>query len=107
MAAKVNLEEQFGRFDDYWSPKIVAGVHSYDVKVVKVGPGVYCSARIQNDRDGWQPQATLNRSPVFSVGCFPSPSCPSPWPWPPSSPRRRKVSRYSRMAAPRYTRVSV
>jgi hypothetical protein len=66
-----------------------------------IGPGVYCLARIQNDRDGWQPQDTLNRSPVFSVGCFPSPSCPSPWPWPPSSPRRRKVSRYSRMAAPR------
>ena len=36
MAAKVNLEEQFGRFDDYWSPKIVASVNDYDVKVVKV-----------------------------------------------------------------------
>ena len=33
-----------------------------------IGPGVYCLARIQNDRDGWQPQATLNRSPVFSSG---------------------------------------
>jgi mannose-6-phosphate isomerase-like protein (cupin superfamily) len=34
LAAKVNLEEQFGRFDDYWSPKIVASVNDYDVKVV-------------------------------------------------------------------------
>lgn len=36
MAANVNLEEQFGHFDDYWSPKIVASVNHYDVKVVKV-----------------------------------------------------------------------
>ncbi len=36
MAGKVNLEAQFGRFDDYWSPKIVASVNDYDVKVVKV-----------------------------------------------------------------------
>jgi mannose-6-phosphate isomerase-like protein (cupin superfamily) len=33
---KVNLEAQFGRFDDYWSPKIVGSVNDYDVKVVKV-----------------------------------------------------------------------
>ena len=36
MAGKVNLDEQFGRFDDRWSPKIVASVNDYDVKVVKV-----------------------------------------------------------------------
>ena len=36
MAAKVNLQEQFGRFDDHWSPKIVASINDYDVKVVKV-----------------------------------------------------------------------
>ena len=36
MAAKVNLEEQLARFDDYWSPKIVASVNDYDVKVAKV-----------------------------------------------------------------------
>ena len=35
MAGKVNLEVQFGCFDDYWSPKIVATVNDYDVKVVK------------------------------------------------------------------------
>jgi mannose-6-phosphate isomerase-like protein (cupin superfamily) len=35
LAGKVNLEVQFGRFDDYWSPKIVATVNDYDVKVVK------------------------------------------------------------------------
>jgi mannose-6-phosphate isomerase-like protein (cupin superfamily) len=34
---KVNLEAEFGRFDDYWSPKIVATVNDYDVKVVKAG----------------------------------------------------------------------
>ena len=34
MAGKVNLHEQFGRFDDYWSPKIVASVNDYDVEVV-------------------------------------------------------------------------
>jgi hypothetical protein len=37
-------------------------------------PGVSCLARIQNDRGGWQPQATLNRSPALPVGCCPSPS---------------------------------
>ena len=36
MAEKVSLEEQFGRFDEHWSPKIVASVNDYDVKVVKV-----------------------------------------------------------------------
>jgi mannose-6-phosphate isomerase-like protein (cupin superfamily) len=33
---KVNLQEQFARFDDYWSPKIVASVNDYDIKLVKV-----------------------------------------------------------------------
>ncbi|HSI94314.1 MAG TPA: cupin domain-containing protein [Jiangellaceae bacterium] len=36
MAGKVNLQDQFARFDDYWSPKIVASVNDYDVKLVKV-----------------------------------------------------------------------
>jgi mannose-6-phosphate isomerase-like protein (cupin superfamily) len=36
LAAKVALEEEFGRFDDHWRPKIVARVNDYDVKVVKV-----------------------------------------------------------------------
>lgn len=36
LAGKVNLGEQLGRFDDYWSPKIVASINDYDVKVVKV-----------------------------------------------------------------------
>jgi hypothetical protein len=36
LAGKVNLQEQFARFDDYWSPKIVASVNDYDVKLVKV-----------------------------------------------------------------------
>jgi mannose-6-phosphate isomerase-like protein (cupin superfamily) len=36
LTKKVNLNEQFGRFNDHWSPKIVASVNDYDVKVVKV-----------------------------------------------------------------------
>ena len=35
MAGKVNLQAQFARFDDYWSPKIVASVNDYDIKLVK------------------------------------------------------------------------
>jgi mannose-6-phosphate isomerase-like protein (cupin superfamily) len=36
LADKVNLQEQFARFDDYWSPKIVASINDYDIKLVKV-----------------------------------------------------------------------
>jgi quercetin dioxygenase-like cupin family protein len=36
LAGKVNLDEQFARFTDHWSPKIVASLNDYDVKVVKV-----------------------------------------------------------------------
>jgi mannose-6-phosphate isomerase-like protein (cupin superfamily) len=36
MDAKVNLDQQFGRFHDYWSPRIVATVNDYDIKLVKV-----------------------------------------------------------------------
>jgi len=36
LAGKVNLQEQFARFDDYWSPKIVASINDYDVKLVKI-----------------------------------------------------------------------
>jgi mannose-6-phosphate isomerase-like protein (cupin superfamily) len=36
LANKVNLHEQFARFDDHWSPKIVASVNDYDIKLVKV-----------------------------------------------------------------------
>jgi mannose-6-phosphate isomerase-like protein (cupin superfamily) len=36
LADKVNLAAQFGRFDDHWSPRIVATLNDYDVKVVKV-----------------------------------------------------------------------
>ena len=35
MAGKVNLQEQFARFHDHWSPKIVASVNDYDLKLVK------------------------------------------------------------------------
>ena len=35
MAGKVNLADRFARFDEHWSPKIVAAVNDYDVKVVK------------------------------------------------------------------------
>jgi len=33
---KVNLREKLTRFDDLWSPKIVADMNDYHVKVVKV-----------------------------------------------------------------------
>jgi mannose-6-phosphate isomerase-like protein (cupin superfamily) len=36
LVEKVNLDEQFARFNDHWSPKIVASLNDYDVKVVKV-----------------------------------------------------------------------
>jgi hypothetical protein len=36
LADKVNLTAQFRRFDDHWSPRIVATLNDYDVKVVKV-----------------------------------------------------------------------
>jgi mannose-6-phosphate isomerase-like protein (cupin superfamily) len=36
LADKVNLAAQLGRFSDHWSPRIVATVNDYDVKVVKV-----------------------------------------------------------------------
>ena len=35
MAGKVNLQEQFERFNDHWSPTIVASVNDYDIKLVK------------------------------------------------------------------------
>ena len=36
MADKVNLDAQFSRFQDVWSPKIVAMLNDYDLKVAKV-----------------------------------------------------------------------
>lgn len=30
------LDEAFGRFDETWSPRIVAGVNDYDVKIARV-----------------------------------------------------------------------
>jgi len=34
--AKVNLAEKFGRFDEQWSPKIVAALDDYHVKLAKI-----------------------------------------------------------------------
>jgi mannose-6-phosphate isomerase-like protein (cupin superfamily) len=36
VAEKVNLDQQFGRFQEHWSPKIVASLNDYEVKVVKL-----------------------------------------------------------------------
>jgi hypothetical protein len=36
MNTKVNLDQQFKRFHDHWSPRIVATVNDYDIKLVKV-----------------------------------------------------------------------
>lgn len=32
----VNLDERFGRFDQQWSPKVVARLNDYEVKVVRL-----------------------------------------------------------------------
>lgn len=36
MMPKVNLTESFARFDDYWSPKIVAELNGQHVKLAKL-----------------------------------------------------------------------
>lgn len=33
---KINLDDKFGQFDEYWRPKIIATVNGQDVKIVKV-----------------------------------------------------------------------
>ena len=33
---KINLAEKLSRFDEHWSPKIVATMNDYDIQVVKV-----------------------------------------------------------------------
>ena len=33
---KVNLQEKLGKFDEYWSPKIVSEFNGHDIMVVKV-----------------------------------------------------------------------
>ena len=33
---KVNLAEKLSRFDEHWSPKIVATMNTYDIQLVKV-----------------------------------------------------------------------
>jgi hypothetical protein len=50
-----------------WRPAF-SGWKSWPQIPQVIGPGVYCLTRIQNDRGGWQPQATLNRSPVLPMG---------------------------------------
>jgi mannose-6-phosphate isomerase-like protein (cupin superfamily) len=35
VTGKVNLDDSFARFDELWSPRIVAAVNDLDVKVVK------------------------------------------------------------------------
>ena len=36
MSDVVNLDERFSRFSDQWSPKVVAKINDYEVKVVRV-----------------------------------------------------------------------
>jgi mannose-6-phosphate isomerase-like protein (cupin superfamily) len=33
---RLNLDEQFARFDELWSPKIVGTLNDYDLKIAKV-----------------------------------------------------------------------
>ncbi len=39
MREVVNLDEVFASFDDRWSPRIVAAINDYDVKIVHVAGG--------------------------------------------------------------------
>jgi mannose-6-phosphate isomerase-like protein (cupin superfamily) len=43
---QVHLDDAFGRFDERWSPRIVAEVNDYDVKIAKV-EGDYAAHRHQ------------------------------------------------------------
>jgi mannose-6-phosphate isomerase-like protein (cupin superfamily) len=36
MVEKVNVAQKFGRFDEYWSPKIIGELNDFYVKAVKV-----------------------------------------------------------------------
>jgi mannose-6-phosphate isomerase-like protein (cupin superfamily) len=36
MARAVNLDERFSRFSDQWSPKVIARLNDYEVKLVRV-----------------------------------------------------------------------
>jgi mannose-6-phosphate isomerase-like protein (cupin superfamily) len=36
MTERISLDEQFARFDDRWSPKIVGSLNDYDLKIAKV-----------------------------------------------------------------------
>jgi len=33
---RINLDEQFARFDERWSPKIIGALNDYDVKIAKI-----------------------------------------------------------------------
>ena len=34
--AKVNLQDKFSKFDEYWTPKVIAEMNDYQFKLVKV-----------------------------------------------------------------------
>jgi mannose-6-phosphate isomerase-like protein (cupin superfamily) len=36
MGRAINLADKLGRFDDHWSPRVVARLNDYDVQLVKV-----------------------------------------------------------------------
>ena len=36
MIEKVNLQQKFGKFSDHWSPKLVAEIDDYHIKLAKV-----------------------------------------------------------------------
>ena len=36
MAAKINLTEKFGQFDEHWRPKVIASLNGQEVKIIKV-----------------------------------------------------------------------
>ena len=36
MSTKINLEEKFSKFQDHWSPKVIAQMNNYQFKLVKI-----------------------------------------------------------------------
>jgi hypothetical protein len=60
--AKVNLDQQFGRFHNHWSPRIVGTVNDYDVKLVKVQGEFVWHQHQDTDELSWSSTASCASS---------------------------------------------
>ena len=45
MTTPINLEHKFSLFSDHWSPKVIAEVNDYQIKLVKIH-GDFCGTNI-------------------------------------------------------------